>query len=233
MHYYVESLHYALNCLHELNLDVLQATKKERIEVNAFSEIELPADFENIVGVYAEYGQYRIPYLINHILTELPNLDGSTQIPFVAPSNTEICETSWGYFYYYFNDYGEYLGKNWGGYGNRTGGFAVIPERNVIFLGNLTPEGTIIQLEYISKYSPTTAGSPTITSYEYYVDQYAVDTITNYVLWKMSRNDSRLLQQNLERQYYNSLRILRARMNTLTAAEVKDIANLSRRMSIK
>lgn len=234
IHYYVEALYHSLNCLHELNLDVLQVTKKVRIESNEFSEITLPDDFENVVGVFAEYGQYLIPYMRNHILNELPNLDGSTQIPFTVPANTDICETSWGWFYsYYFNDYGEYLGKNFAGSGDRGGGFAVIPERNVIFLGNLTPEGTVIQLEYIAKYAPTTVGSPTVTSYEYYVNQYAVETITNYTLWKMSRNDSRLQQQNLERIYHNSLRILRARMNELTTAQIKDLINISRRLAIR
>ena len=234
IHYYIEAVHHALNCLHELNLDVLQVTKKVRIQSNAFSEIVLPNDFENVVAVYAEYGQYLIPYLRSYILNELPNLNGSTQIPFEPPSNTDVCDTTWGWYYnYYFNDYGEYLGKNFQGYGDRAGGFRVIPERNVIFLGNLTPQGTTIQLEYIAKYAPTTTGSPTITSYEYYVNQYAVDTITNYVLWKMSRNDSRLIQQNLEREYYNSLRKLRGRMNELNTVTIKDIINIKRRMSIK
>lgn len=234
IHYYIEALYHSLNCLHELNLDVLQVTKKVRIESDEFNEITLPDDFENAVGVYAEYGQYLIPYMRSYILNELPNLDGSTQIPFTVPVNTDVCETNWGWFYsYYFNDYGEYLGKKFGGFGDRAGGFAVIPERNRIFLGNLTPEGTVIQLEYLAKYAPTTTGSPTVTSFEYYVNQYAVETITNYVLWKMSPNASRLVQQNLQQDYYNSLRKLRARMNELDVAQVKDIINLSRRMAIK
>lgn len=231
IHYYVEALHYGLTCLHELNLDVLKVTKKVRLTTNAFSEVTLPVDFENIVELSAKCGQYLIPYLRNPLLTSLANLNGSTQIPFTPPANTEVEETAWGYYYHY-NDYGEHLGKKFSGKGERAGGFNVIPERGVIFLGNLTPAGTIVVLEYLSNYAATTTGGP-ITNYEYYLNSYAVDAITNYILWKMSSNTQRLHQQNLERIYMNSLRILRARMNELTVAQVKDIINMKRRMSIK
>lgn len=232
IHYYVEALHYALTCLHELHLDSLQMTKTVRLTTNAFSEIELPDDYENVVGVSVQCGQYLIPYLKNPILTPLPNLNGSTQIPFTPPTNTETVETYWGYAYYYMNDYGESLGKKFGGNGSRGGGFRVIPERNVIFLGNLTPAGTTIVLEYLAKYSPTTVGTP-ITSYEYWVNSYAVDCITAYIEWKMSRNTQRLVQQNYENRYYNALRIFRARMSEITAAGIKDVINMRRQMAIK
>ena len=233
IHYYVEALHYALTCLHELHLDTLQVTKTTRLTTNAFSEITLPADYENVVGVSVECGQYLIPYLKNPILNPLANLNGSTQIPYTAPTeNTEIIETYWGYAYYYMNDYGESLGKQFGGNGSRGGGFKVIPERNVIFLGNLTPAGTTIVLEYLAKYSPTTVGTP-ITSYEYYVNSYAVDCITAYIEWKMSRNTQRLVQQNFKEQYYNALRICRARMSEIGAKDIKDMINMKRQMAIK
>jgi hypothetical protein len=232
LHYYVEALHYGLTCLHELNLDSLQVTKTVRLTSNAFSEITLPDDYENVVSVNAQMGQYLIPYLKNPILTPLPNLNGSTQIPYTPTKNTEVTETFWGYAYYYMNDYGERLGKKFGGNGSRGGGFKVIPERNVIFLGNLTPTGTTIVLDYLTKYKAVTTGDP-ITGYEYYVNSYAVECITAFIEWKMSRNTQRLVQQNFKDQYYNALRIFRARMSEITAAGIKDAINMKRYMAIK
>lgn len=231
MHYYVYALNHGLTCLHELHQDTLQVTKKTRLTVNAFSEITLPTDFENVVGVYAEMSQYLIPYLINPILTSLPNLDGTTQIPYTPPPNTEIEETNWGLAYYY-NDNGEFLGRNFGGKGSRGGGFNVIRERNVIFLGNLTPAGTVIVLEYLPKAQATTSGDP-ITSYEYWINDYAVETIRAYITWKMSRTGNRLVVQNLQQVYANAHRILRGRMNELDGTAIKDIITMKRRFAPK
>lgn len=239
IHYYVFALEHGLSCLFELHQDILKQTIKVRLIVDSNGEITLPSDFTNIVRLDCLWGAYRIPLIFNQNLTSLPNLNNSnTQVPYPIPNNVDVEEYGgWGKFYYYINDWGQSYGKNFGGSAGQSGGYVIDRNRNKIYLGGQVIEGATVELEYLSKYKPTTAGTPSITSYDYMVNDYVVAAIKAYIEWKILMRNigprNRFEGQNAEARYYNEVRKLRGRLNPMTKAGIIEIVNRNRKLSIK
>ncbi len=149
---------------------------------------------------------------------------------FIQPStnnnfiiNDGFYGTGWNY-YWNVNDYGEFLGKEYGvGGGDKRNGYRIIKERRQIqFLESVISESVVLQ--YISDGQSIDNASQ--------VDTMAIACIQSYMDWKTSRNAA--IERSPEGlTYFNKKRNLRSRLNDTTISDVKNIYRSNYHASIK
>lgn len=224
LHYYLESLVYAKDCLRELSFDDLHIINTRLLTVNTTSNtVVLPEDYVDFCVVGVQVGQNVRPLVLNEKINRLRNYDDDFNAePFgTPPTNSNPVYYNYLYSYYWnittFNEYGEFTGRLYGYPGVYTDTFNIIKERNEIQLNeNLVVEEIV--LEYISNGLDASSISK--------ITPYAQATIEAYIMWQHKLNNRSYNNQDrqlAEMEYKKQRTILRARMSNLTIEEVKRI----------
>jgi hypothetical protein len=219
MHWYLQFLQYAITGLRELNFDVLQMVKSVKLPVNSYKAVKLPCDFVDVVRLGNESGQYVYPWAEKKSsFNRLNKLDDSgNKVPYGdIQAQNGILPNNWEGFWYsnYINDKGEHLGRIFNNFPSFRESFVVLRERDEIQL-DVSIVGTSVVLDYISDGLTTDSTNA--------VHPYAADTLKKCILWNYKKNGRQypLSERQLaEQEYYNALRILRARMNNIDTNDI-------------
>jgi hypothetical protein len=213
IHYYIQGLHYAMKCVRDLHLHVLQDVRATRITVDNFGEASIPADYIDWVRMGVEVNKVVRNFTKNDKINLLVKTDSSgNRQAYNDDSATVVYPPSYeGLFWTnYVSDYGENYGKFWGMRDlNRGDEFKVILDRGKIAVGGDLPAGSSLYLEYLS-YNVVSATST--------VTPYAEETIEAYIAWQFSIwSQNRIGEQDrLKLEYSNSKRKLKASMHEIT-----------------
>jgi hypothetical protein len=201
MHYYIECLTHAANCLAELTKDDLKIIKTERLTLNDLANHCLPEGYLDFTKVGIEIGQMVRPLVPENSINRLPNYDDSgTAIAYTDTITSYVPALIWSTTIY--NDYGEYIGREYGsGAGFQTDTFKIIPERNIIQCKETLKNCDII-MEYISDGSCVDDATG--------VDPYAKESIDAYIKWKRSKSRDNIYSPEGQ-EYARQRKILRAR----------------------
>jgi len=245
IHYYMQFLASARDCLREMSLDSMPIINTELIDVvvdGGYRVIPLPDDYVDWSKVGVRVGQFVRPLLERESINRLHNYDTTTGDIIPYDSLTDVLATdgnvdfTFGYNSPWYNwdtvtwdTYGEFTGRFYGfpGAGSESDTFKVLPERNQIQLNeNLLV--TKIVLEYISDGMSCNSATQ--------VDVYAVKTIEEYVIWQQKEQNRNYSSQERELQKNEYLRqygIFLARKNPLTIEALRRIFNRRYVASIK
>lgn len=224
IHFYLQFLTYGVSALRELNFDTLQSVKSVRLPVNSYKAATLPCDFVDYIRVGNELGQYIDPFGEKESFNRLNKFDAQGNkitYPDVESQNSYIPANYDGLWYStYANDRGELLGRIFNARPTFRNSFLVIKERNEIQL-DVNFDGTEITMDYISDGLSVDASNA--------IHPYATETIKAYIVWKMKDNGRHYNmgeRQMAKDEYYNQLRILRARMNEMDTISIeRSLAN--------
>lgn len=219
MHWYMQFLHYGVQALRELNFDVLQNVKGVRLPVNSYKAATLPIDFVDYIRVGNELGQYILPWAERDGLNRLNKFDSQgNKIPYgdIEAANG-ILPNNWEGFWYtnYINDKGEHLGRIFNNKPSFRNSFKIIRERSEIQL-DASYTGQYITMDYITDGLSVDASNK--------VHPYASSTIEAYIVWKMKEHGRQFNlseRQMAKDEYYNQLRVLKARMNNIDVNDIQ------------
>jgi hypothetical protein len=230
IHYYAEYLLHASSCIRQLTYDTLKIINSVNLPINSYYAVDLPEDFVDDISVNVPTGNFLKPVPKNDSLNPLRAVDPATGqfIPYKDRTKGQQ-ETVYGInpswlWYWNVNDYGEPTGRFYGANGGeRANGYKVIKERRQIQLTE-TFSGKDIVLLYISDGQSVNSATQ--------IDMMAFSTIQAYIDWKTSPNASR--KDSYEaRTYADEKRLLRAKLNDLTVADIKNIVRKQYMASIK
>ncbi len=232
LHYYLDFMLFAAECLKELTIDDLHVVNTKLLTVADDGTIEIPADYVDYVSVAIRVGQHTRPLVEDNSLNPLPNYDSNFQVqPYYNYTGT-----NGGYFNQIMypaiyngvntNDYGEPTGRNYGWAGG-TGvdTFRVIKERGVIQINQHLGYCYIV-LSYIGSGQSVDAAT--------HIDIQADSTLKAYINWQRMENSRtyNLGEKERGRQLYiNERQILRARMSDLTLPKMARILQKNSRAS--
>lgn len=209
LHWYIQALKYASDCIRELTFDSLKNVNTVIIPVSDTGACDLPCDYVDFVKIGVQKGQYIKPLVQDDSINRKVRLDSSgTPIKYDQPQDstlfTPLLFDNYPYLQYYYEPmFG--FSAGW-----LTDSYKVLRERGQIQLDqNVT--ATQIYLEYIS--DGQCADNATM------VHPYAQKTIEAYIFWQFkehSRTYGAGERQLAQREFDAQRRILRARLNGLT-----------------
>ncbi len=230
IHYYAEYLFHASSCVRQLSTDTLKMINTVRLPINKYYAVDLPDDFVDDVSLCMPVGSFlkQVPKNDNINPLRTTNLTTS-QFTSYKDRPKEEQETVFGInpswlWYWNVNDYGEPTGRFYGASGGeRANGYKLVKERNQIQLTE-TFAGESVVLIYISDGQSASSATQ--------IDMLAFSAIQAYIDWKTSPNAAR--RESYEaRTYFSERRLLRAKLNDLTPADIKNIVRKSYMASIK
>ncbi len=220
MHWYLQFLQYGVDALRMLNFDVLQNVKSVRLPVNSYKAVTLPCDFVDYIRVGNEVGQYIYPHGEKRdSFNRLNKFDSNGNK--IAYGDIEaangILPNDWEGFWYtnYLNDKGEHLGRIFNNFSGTRDSFVILRERGEMQL-DTSYIGTEIVLDYVTDGLTTSASNA--------IHPYAIDCIKAYIFYKMkehSRAYNMGERQMAREEFYNQLRILKARMNSIDINDIR------------
>lgn len=224
IHFYLQFLTYGVSALRELNFDTLQSVKSVRLPVNSYKAATLPCNFVDYIRVGNELGQYIDPFGEKESFNRLNKFDAQgNKIPYpdVESQNNYIPANYDGLWYStYATDRGELRGGIYNARPTFRNSFLIIKERNEIQL-DVNFKGTEITMDYITDGLSVDASNA--------IHPYATEAIKAYIVWKMKENGRHYSmgeRQVAKDEYYNQLRILRARMNEMDTISIeRSLAN--------
>lgn len=217
LHYYLESLLHASTCLREMSIDTLKVIRTVELPVNSYFAVDLPDDFVDDVGLAIPVGGLLQPIPKREGLSPLRVHDNTGN--FIAYDQTinvnEVdlfaFNTNW-LWYWNINDYGEPTGRYFGSPGaGRMNGWQVFKERRQIQLTNTFTSPTIV-LMYISDGQSSDNATQ--------VELMAIKAIQSYIDWQRSHNAA-IKDSPEARTFYSEKRKVRARMDDLTVADIR------------
>lgn len=228
LHYYVEALQHAIDCVRELNFDSIRNIKPVMLTINSYNSVDLPCDYIDYAKVGVPVGQYIYPLVERNSMNRLVNYNTNGQ-PIPYPTLEEqygsgswgfpLWNDGYGYYYWYnnnINSHGEFYEGMFNHVPSYHDSFIVLTERNQIQVDNCFSQNTLY-LEYITDGLDCCSGSTMIT-------EYAYSCIKDYIYWKtlaFKKNTPAVKVMDAENNFYNSLRILRGRVQPLTIEIVK------------
>lgn len=220
IHWYVNFLTYAVDALRELNFDILRNIKSVRLPVNSYKAATLPCDYVDFVRVGNEFGQYIYPHgEKKDSYNRLNKFDsqGNKVVYGDIEATNGILPNNWEGFWYsnYINDKGEHMGRIYNNIPGYRESFVVLRERSEIQL-DVSYAGSTIVMDYITDGTSTDASNA--------IHPYAIDAIKKYIFWRHKENGRQYNiseRQISKEEFYNSLRILRARIVGLDVNDVK------------
>lgn len=232
IHYYVQFLRYALDCVREFHFDVSRDTTTVRLTVDEFGEVDLPEDFIDWTRVGYQSGRYIYPLTQNATYNNLPNLDddGTTQIPYPVYERPITSSDFYGSYYWQGNlsDYGESRGGYYGISDFMRGDvFQIVPDRGKMLVGALFQEGDDVYLEYLGHPNPVATSG---------VHPYAEGAIKAYIRLKyaMWKPNTRISEINLaERKWRKERRKYKARKANHSLEQWYSVFRKSYKLSIK
>ena len=218
LHWYLQFIVYAKDCLRQLNEDDLLCINTKLLPVNDYNAVDLPSDYLDYTLVGVKVGQNVKPLVetnkINRMINRNSDLEPIKYSESESNPNNEVNYGALYPFYWhtvYWNSYGEPTGRMFGaGAGVQDDVFSVFPERNQIQLTeNMTVDNIV--LEYISDGMNADAATR--------ITPYAYDTIDAYIMYQMKCNTRTYSAGEAEyakQDYIDQRKILRARMNPMT-----------------
>lgn len=224
IHFYFEYLNHAANCLRELNFDTLKIVNTANLPINSYGAADLPADFSDDIAVCIPAGSGLYPLPKQDWLTPLRIHDTTSGafVPYYEQSTDEEDNTVWslpyGWNYYWNVDaYGGATGRQFGAGGGTTSGYKVVKERRQIQMTDDFVDSTgqtSIVLQYISNGQSVDSASQ--------IDYMAFACIRAWQEWKASPNRNNEFSPE-GRYYFNQKRLLRSRLNPITAVDIRNI----------
>lgn len=229
LHFYVEFLTHAANCLRELTIDTLQVINTIELIPNSYYAIDLPCDFVDDLSLGIPVGQYVKPIAKRDNINRLANTNTLGQkIPYGNPAITDGTTGFFGFWpgwtwYWNIDDFGESTGRLYGAGTISRNGYELIRERNQIQLTE-TFIGCKVVLQYISD-GQCIDNATQITP-------MAFSCISAYINWKRGPN------ADIDRSpegiaWVNARKVLRARMDDLDIPSLKQILHSNYRGSPK
>jgi hypothetical protein len=218
MHWYLQYLTYGVDALRNLNMDVMQDVKSVRLPVNDYHAAALPCDYVDYIRVGNELGEYINAWGEKRdSFNRLNKFDTSgNKINYGDIEATNgIMPNNWEGFWYtnYINDKGEHLGRIFNNLPSFRNSFVILRERDEI---QFSYAGTTITMDYISDGLSTDASNN--------VHPYAVDAIKAYIFWKHKEHGRQFgpaERREAKDEFYNQLRVLRARMNSIDVNDIR------------
>lgn len=228
LHYYLDFIIPAKDCLRELSFDLpMETLRYQIITLNSINQGELPNDYTDWARVSARVNQYLHPLVEDNSLDTIPNYDSEfTEQPYSSGVATDTAATTslyTGYAAPYWfttnwNSFGENTGRQFGGVGAMADTFKIDKRRNIIKINEYLSVTEIV-LEYIG--SGIDADSAT------HIHPYAQNCVESYCLWQFylhNRTYSQNEADDMEAKYNNEVLKLRARFSDLTLDKFKRIA---------
>ena len=228
MHYYIQFIVYAREALRELTFDDLQVFNEKLIPINDTNSFEIPNDYVDYVTVGIPLGQGIRPLVEDKKMTSLNNFDSKFNIvPYVNNTDEDVAAIipynglSLGNWYTtHMNNYGESIGRFFGGSRSYIDTFKVCVERNEIQLNESLQGFDYAYLRYLSNGADSGASTT--------IDPYFEQTISTYIMWQhkeQNRTYSIGERQVAKAEYINQRQIARARKSGLTLEVLKRIIN--------
>jgi len=231
LHWYMQSMVYAADCLRELTFDDLRVINTKILPVDqTINAATLPEDYQDYVTVGVMVGQRIRPLTPTNTLNPLVNLDSNTNFSEqewndnVVPTDSTQTQLYYGalpyaqWFTVHYNDFGENIGRFFGlGAGYQEDTFQVFKDRNQIQLDQHFYVENIV-LQYVS--DGQSADAATL------IDPYAIKTIQSFIDYQMkahNRNYNMGERQLAENNYVKERKILRARKANWSVELIKRI----------
>lgn len=222
IHYYMQFLIYAAECLRELSMDDLKSINTKLLPVNDQNAVNLPSDYLDYITVGVKVGQNVKPLVETSKINPMVNRNDDLEpIRYDEEQTNAANDVYYGALYPFYwhstmwNEYGEPTGRLYGmGAGVQDDVFSVFPERNQIQLTELISLDNIV-LIYISDGMNADAATR--------ITPYAYNTISAYIMYQMklhSRTYSRGEAEMEKQEYIDQRKILRARLSDLTMEKV-------------
>jgi hypothetical protein len=227
LHWYIQFMVYSKDCLRELTFDVLRVVNTKLLPVDDYNAFDLPDDYVDYTRVGVRVGQFIKPLVPNDSINPLNNYsDTFEQETYASESQTDDDEliiygaNNWTGSMWnttHFNNYGEPVGRFFGGAGGNGDGFKIVKERGQGQLDESIDVDYIV-LEYIGNGQSIDSASQ--------IDPYAQATIEAYILWQMKLNNRTYSAGEAavaEQEYIKQYKRLVARKSPLTLDVLKRI----------
>lgn len=202
LHWYVQFLKYAADCLRELKFDSLPAFQTRIFDISATGTIFMPQDTVDVISVDHMHGQFTRPMIRQTDINTLPNLDSQGNAILYENDN-----------YWFVEEYNRYATRH---HGTRQG-FVYLPQLKTIQLTQGIRDKKVL-VKFMD------LGSNTDSATE--VHPYAQATIEAYMKWQYKENTRSYSggeRQMEENKYYNQLRILRGRIDPISCDDIVNI----------
>lgn len=230
-HFYLEALIHCTAAIRELSFDSMQIINSVICKLNSYNAIDLPTDFTDDIGVSLQVGGLLQPVPKNNAISPLRNVDPTGQfVPYtnIQQDNTTLgsiygISPSWLWFWN-INDWGEPTGRFFGANGgaNRNGYKLIRERRQIQFTQQFTSDEVVLM--YISDGQNIDNASQ--------VDSLAQACIESYISWKSGPNAD--MKDSYEANtFYNEKRLFRARKDSLTVPDIKNIIRKNTIAAIK
>lgn len=232
LHWYLQTLNNAKDCLRELNFDTLKTVNTTILIVNDYHAATLPCGYVDYSKVGVKVGQLVRPLVQQESINRLTNKDDNcNKIDYTNQQTEQYGYYGVGGFYWasHTNSYGDNTGGYFGiGAGTQTDTFKVIKERNEIQFNEAIPVGTEIVLEWIGDGLSCDAAT--------HIDSYAQKTIEEYCLWQFkeqSRAYNEGEKERAKRLFDKEHAKLRGRKNGMTISDIKRSMQKGYMLSVK
>jgi len=232
IHFYVEFLVYANRGFQELHFDSLKNVRTKKLPLNSYGAATLPCDYMDWSKIGVPNGQFIKPLANRPGLSRLNSFDDTGEKVAYPSEDDPAFRSPFGLYVglgysVRYNDKLENTGRLYGSRGNQSQTFGVFVERNEIQV-NIDVNATEMVLEYISDGQEIDNATM--------VHPYAIHTIEAWINWKHKENNrsySEGERMRAQRQFELQHRILRARLNPISVADIKAIINRNNHAAIK
>lgn len=225
MHWYLDFLVPAKDCLRELSFDLpMNAVRYKVLNINDNHAIEIPDDFEDVVKVSVRIGQYLKPLVEDNSLDLVPNYDSNFDIqPYstgVATDTNQQLSYYNGYlaplwFMVNWNAFGENTGRQFGGVSTYSDTYKVNRARNEIKINE-----NLAYTQYVLEYISNGLDSDSAT----HIIGYAQNCIEAYCMWQFKEHNRTYTPSEAElehQKYITERQILTARLSDITIDKLK------------
>lgn len=198
VHFYIRLLSWSLDCLKELELDIIGKIKTDELVANNLGRVKLPCDYVDWARVGTVSGQYVLRMAPNDNYARALRQDSSgAYAPYSDGEYTSEYLWNSPYVMDWFDKNGSFRGRGFGGNGTPTDTFMVIGDE--MQLNNNYAEGDRITLDYLS-FDQASASS--------YAPKYSESTIRSYMEYKYAFSlpksvpyDKNVAKSNYEGEY--------------------------------
>jgi len=227
IHWYMDFIIPAKDCLRQLSLDgEIECINICCLPLNSNHAIDMPNDYVDYVQVGYRNGQYIQPLVEDNSLSLIPNYDSDFDIQSYTsgvatePTIPTFNNNRWSTGYWWtvnWNNFGENLGRQFGGVGGMADTFRVDKIRKEIKINE-----AINLSEVVLIYSGSGMDANSATQ----IDIQAQDTIEAYCLWQFKENNrtySDTAAALAKQEYIDQRKILRARKSDLSINTLRRI----------
>lgn len=220
IHYYAQALSYALEFLQtNVEHDSLGTLTRVALTLDADREAALPSDFDQVVNVAYNRGNYLV-YIPEE--RQLKDLDSSIDVG----DETLVVIPYTNYYYSNFvNTYGEHLGKYYGLHSGAGEHYSI--DNNKLICGYAFSENETVYLEYLST---TRYLSSTVVDSRFHE---AVREWVRYQFYDWDRTRNLGEKDRAKKRYTTAYRAARRRTNALSKQEWLNLFRINTRISPK